>query len=221
MTTQTQETAADKMNSIQATSSAETAAQLPFPENEATTEEQQYRAGAYGLLAALLRSPPEQELLDHVAELAAIEQTNDELSLAISMLGLAAKDSSPETIDAEFHALFIGLGRGELVPFGSWYLTGFLMEKPLAVLRDDLAMLGFERLSDTHEPEDHVAALSEVMAMLISDGQDLSRQTDFFDAHIAPWVERFFTDLSTARRRCFTAQSVGLVSPLSNLNAIT
>ena len=203
MTTQTQETAADKMNSIQATSSAETAAQLPFPENEATTEEQQYRAGAYGLLAALLRSPPEQALLDHVAELAAIEQTSDELSLAISMLGLAAKDSLPDAIDAEFHALFIGLGRGELVPFGSWYLTGFLMEKPLAVLRDDLAMLGFERLSDTHEPEDHVAALSEVMAMLISDGQDLSRQADFFDAHIAPWVERFFTDLSTAKTAVF------------------
>ena len=203
MTTQTQETATDKMNSNQATSSAETAAQLPFPENEATTEEQQYRAGAYGLLAALLRSPPEQALLDHVAELAAIEQTNDELSLAISMLGLAAKDSSPETIDAEFHALFIGLGRGELVPFGSWYLTGFLMEKPLAVLRDDLAMLGFERLSDTHEPEDHVAALSEVMAMLISDGQDLSSQADFFDAHIAPWVERFFSDLSTAKTAVF------------------
>ncbi|NNF95509.1 MAG: molecular chaperone [Halobacteria archaeon] len=195
------------MNSIPATnpatSTAETTTQVSFPENEATTEEQQYRAGAYGLLAALLRSPPEQALLDHVAELAAIGQTNDELALAMSMLGLAAKDSSPESLDAEYHALFIGLGRGELVPFGSWYLTGFLMEKPLAVLRDDLAMLGFERHSDTHEPEDHVAALSEVMAMLISDGQDLSHQANFFAAHLAPWVDRFFTDLSTAKNAVF------------------
>jgi len=204
MTTQIQDTAINKMNSIAATSTAtSSAAQLPFPESEATAEEQQYRAGAYGLLAALLRCPAEQELLDHVAELAAIEQTNDALSLAMSMLGLAAKDSSPETIDAEYHALFVGLGRGELVPFGSWYLTGFLMEKPLAVLRDDLAMLGFERLSDTHEPEDHVAALSEVMAMLISDGQDLSRQAEFFAAHLAPWFDRFFTDLSTAKTAVF------------------
>ncbi len=207
MTTQTTDAAANNMNSIQvtntATSSVETPAQSLYPENEATTEEQQYRAGAYGLLAALLRSPPEQALLDHVAELAAVEQTNDELSLAMSMLGLAARDSAPETIDAEYHALFIGLGRGELVPFASWYLTGFLMEKPLSVLRDDLAMLGFERHSDTREPEDHVAALSEVMAMLISDGQDLSRQMYFFGAHLAPWVERLFTDLSTAKNAVF------------------
>lgn len=200
MTTRTQETAADNMNSIPATS---TAAQVSFAQNEATSAEQQYRAGAYGLLAALLRSPAKQELLEHVAELAASGQTNDGLSLAMSMLGLAAKDSSPETIDTEYHALFIGLGRGELVPFGSWYLTGFLMEKPLAVLRDDLAMLGFERHSDTREPEDHVAALSEVMAMLISDGQDLSRQAEFFAAHLAPWFDRFFTDLSTAKTAVF------------------
>jgi len=207
MTTHTQETAVDNMNSIQATNtatrSADTTAQVSFRGNEATGEEQHYRAGAYGLLAALLRCPPEQALLDHVAELADVEQTNDELSLAMSMLGLAAKDSSPESIDTEYHALFIGMGRGELVPFGSWYLTGFLMEKPLAVLRDDLALLGFERHSDTHEPEDHVAALSEVMAMLISDGQDLSCQADFFAAHIAPWFDRFFTDLSTAKNAVF------------------
>jgi TorA maturation chaperone TorD len=203
MTTHTQETVTDTMNSIPATSTAETAVQVPFPRNEATTEEQQYRAGAYGLLAALLRCSPDQALLERVAELAAIEQTNDELSLAMSMLGLAVKDSSPEKIDAEYHALFIGLGRGELVPFGSWYLTGFLMEKPLAVLRDDLAMLGFERRGDSHEPEDHVAALSEVMAMLVSDDQNLSRQVAFFDSHLAPWFDRFFADLSTAKTAVF------------------
>ena len=203
MTTQTQVMAADKMNSIPATSSAETTAQLAYPENEATTEEQQYRAGAYGLLAALLRSPPDQALLDHVAEMAAISQSDDELSLAMSMLGLAARDSAAETIDVEYHALFIGLGRGELVPFGSWYLTGFLMEKPLSVLRDDLATLGFKRQNSTHEPEDHVAALSEVMAMLVSDGEDLSCQRGFFEAHLLTWIERFFTDLSTANNAVF------------------
>ena len=203
MTTNTPETAMDNMNSVSATGSLENAAQVPFWDNAGTLEEQQYRAGAYGLLAALLRTAPQQALLDHVAELAAIEQSNDELTLAMSMLGLAATDSSPEAIEGEYHALFIGLGRGELVPFGSWYQTGFLMEKPLAVLRDDLAMLGFERHDDTHEPEDHVAALSEVMAMLISDGQDLSRQANFFEAHLAPWIDRFFADLSTAKNAVF------------------
>ncbi len=85
------------------------------------------------------------------------------------MLSLAAEHSSTESLRDEYHALFIGLGRGELVPYGSWYQTGFLMEKPLGLLRADLARLGFERAEEVHEPEDHVAALCEVMALLIQD----------------------------------------------------
>lgn len=199
MTAQLQE----NMNSNPATSSLETASKVPFWGNVASDEEQQYRAGTYSLLAALLRGAPEQALLEHISDLAAIKQTNDELLFAMSILGLAAKDSTPEKIDDEYHALFIGLGRGELVPYGSWYLTGFLMERPLALLRDDLALFGFERHSDTHEPEDHVAALCEVMAMLISDGQELARQSDFFEAHMAPWFDRFFNDLSDAKSAVF------------------
>ena len=203
MTMQTQDLTTENMNSGQTSSSLESSNRAPFWANEARDEEQQYRAGTYSLLAALLRSAPEQTLLDHVTDLAAINQTNDELSFAMSILGLAAKDMTPEKISDEYHALFIGLGRGELVPYGSWYLTGFLMERPLAVLREDLAQLGFERNSDTHEPEDHVAALCEVMAMLISDGQELARQVDFFETHIAPWFDRFFNDLSTAKAAVF------------------
>jgi TorA maturation chaperone TorD len=203
MTMQTQELKAKNMNSGQATGALETASKVPFRGNVASDEEQQYRAGAYSLLAALLRGAPEQVLLDHVTDLAAIKQTNDALLLAMSILGLAAKDSTPEKIDDEYHALFIGLGRGELVPYGSWYLTGFLMERPLALLRDDLERLGFERHSETHEPEDHVAALCEIMAMLISDSEELARQIDFFEAHMAPWVDRFFNDLSAAKSAVF------------------
>ncbi|HEY5733160.1 MAG TPA: molecular chaperone TorD family protein, partial [Gammaproteobacteria bacterium] len=111
---------------------------VPAPSHwdaSAADENQQYRAGAYRLLASLLRSSPDQVMLDHVKSLGEIENGNDELSVALQMLGLAAQHCEVETIDDEFHALFIGLGRGELVPFGSWYLTGFLMEKPLATLR--------------------------------------------------------------------------------------
>ena len=203
MTTQSPDTVTDNMSSVTATSTTQTAPAVTFWGNEGTIEEQHYRAGAYSLLAALLRNSPEQALLGHVAELAAIGQSSDELSLAMSMLGLAANDSSPESINDEFHVLFIGLGRGELVPFGSWYQTGFLMEKPLAVLREDLAVLGFERQNTTHEPEDHVAALCEVMAMLISDGQVLPRQADFFNAHLDAWIDQFFNDLSTAKNAVF------------------
>lgn len=166
-------------------------------------EEQVYRAGAYQLLAALLRDVPERNVLEHVTQLAALQDPRDELALAMSMLGLAARDTAPHRIDDEFHALFIGLGRGELVPYGSWYLTGFLMEKPLALLRNDLAVLGYERTATTCEPEDHVAALSEVMAMLIRDDQSLQTQARFFETHLATWVDRFFADLSNAKQAVF------------------
>jgi len=166
-------------------------------------EEQQYRAAAYSLLAALLRTPPDAGLLAQAAGFSQVDASADELGLSMSMLGLAASTCNVQQVDDEFHDLFIGLGRGEMVPYGSWYLTGFLMEKPLSRLRDDLALLGFERAGDFTEPEDHVAALCEVMVMLIGECGDGSSQKEFFEAHIGSWFERFFTDLSEAKSAVF------------------
>lgn len=166
-------------------------------------EEQVYRAGGYHTLAALLRDVPQVDVLNQISALADIQTRNDELGLTMSMLGLAARDRSLSQIDDEFHNLFIGLGRGELVPYASWYLTGFLMEKPLALLRDDLMALGFERTPSTFEPEDHVAALCEVMAMLISENQPMQTQIEFFQSHLANWVDRFYADLSQAKQAVF------------------
>ena len=171
--------------------------------SDAIAEEQRYRAGVYGLLGAFLGSPPDQALLDHVSGLTVAESQPGDMALSISMLGLAASRCDVAAVDDEFHALFIGLGRGELVPYGSWYQTGFLMEKPLGALRDDLAMLGFEREEGVCEPEDHVAALCEVMTMLIESGSTLEQQAGFFQNHIASWLERFFSDLSTAKTAVF------------------
>lgn len=165
--------------------------------------EQQYRAGFYNLLAALLRTSPDQEQLDGIKDLAEVEPGDSPLTLAMSMLGLAASTSNAQTVEDEYHALFIGLGRGELVPYGSWYQTGFLMERPLSLLRDDLSKLGYEREADVHEPEDHIAALCEVMMFMINDGVSLERQKEFFSTHLEPWAERFFTDLSEARTAVF------------------
>lgn len=183
----------------------DSADEKPVPDWDAPpiAEEQVYRAGAYRMLAALLGDVPREDVLTQVGALADIQTEHDELALAMSMLGLAARDRSPQQIDDEYHNLFIGLGRGELVPYASWYLTGFLMEKPLALLRGDLAALGFERNTDIHEPEDHVAALCEVMAMLISEDKPLQTQTEFFQAHMANWVDRFYYDLSLAKQAVF------------------
>ncbi len=165
--------------------------------------ENRHRAAAYSMLAALLRSPPVQDVLNAVAGLADAVEDRDDLAVAMSMLGLSARAARPVEVDDEFHALFIGIGRGELVPYGSWYLTGFLMEKPLGVLREDLAAIGYQRTDGTCEPEDHVAALCEVMALMISDECSLDQQNRFFDRHIASWISRFFRDLADAKSAVF------------------
>jgi len=170
--------------------------------------EQQYRAAAYSILAALLRGVPEAETLGKIAAFEQVAVDEDEMLLAMSSLGLAAQAVESDAIRDEYHALFIGIGRGELVPYGSWYLTGYLMEQPLSVLRDDLAALGLERDASVKEPEDHIASLCEVMSILINDSADLTTQTNFFEKHLGSWCEKFFEDLETASSASFY-RSVG------------
>ncbi len=167
-------------------------------------QEQRYRASAYGLLAALLRAPAEQDLLDHLLQLAPLEtDLDDDLSIAMKALAQAATTADPELLKDEYQLLFIGLGKGEVVPYGSWHLTGFLMEQPLSDLRDALKLLGLERSGDTHEPEDHVAALCEVMAVLINDAASLDQQKEFFKNHMQAWVSQFMADLANAESAAF------------------
>jgi TorA maturation chaperone TorD len=177
---------------------------MPTAADEDLEDEQRYRAGAYGLLAALLRATPEQALLDHLVTLSPQSDAEpDALAEAMASLADAARNHNPAQIEDEYHNLFIGIGKGEVVPYGSWYLTGYLMEQPLSDLRDDLRALGFERSADTHEPEDHAAALFEVFSVMIADVSSLSEQERFFDIHMKPWLERFFADLGNARSADF------------------
>ena len=167
-------------------------------------EEQTYRASAYALIAALLRTSPDQGMLDRLGSLPRQESPEgDDLLLTMSALALSAKHHTPSSIEEEYHNLFIGLGKGEVVPYGSWYLTGFLMEKPLSDLRDDLASLGYERNESVAEPEDHAAALCEVISLMISEAGDLSVQKIFFQSHMVNWMGRFFADLSDAKSATF------------------
>jgi len=168
-------------------------------ESESIDEEQRYRASACALLAALLRSPPDAALLTYLQSLSPqSDAESDELTTAMAALSAAASGRDIERLEDEYNALFIGIGKGEVVPYGSWYQTGFLMEQPLSDLRDDLNRLGFERSTKTHEPEDHVSALLEVFSVMISDAFGLSEQQGFFVAHMEPWLKRFFADLAKA-----------------------
>ena len=161
------------------------------------TDEDSVRANTYGLLGALLANPPRQEIFDLLMGID--PPSADGLGAAWRGLARAAQIADVEAVDDEYHALFVGIGRGELIPYGSWYRTGFVMDKPLAVLRSDLAALGFERQDEVREPEDHAAALLETMALIAAapeHGIDVQRR--FFDRHVASWMPTFFADLQSA-----------------------
>ncbi|WP_027856010.1 TorD/DmsD family molecular chaperone [Marinobacterium jannaschii] len=168
----------------------------------AISEQDALRADIFALLASLLRRAPDAALLDWLATLEPEEEDNP-MSRAWSALALSASHSQPPQIGDEYQQLFIGIGRGELMPFGCWYLTGSLMEKPLATLRQDLASLGYERQPDIKEPEDHIAAQCEVMSMMISSGFSARQQMQFWKRHLSPWALRFFRDLQNADNALF------------------
>lgn len=156
-----------------------------------------WRVECYAALAALLAEPPRAALLDALAAGSHDGAAGPALQEAWHALCRQAAGAAPAALAREYHELFIGLTRGELMPYGSWYLTGFLHEQPLARLRQDLKALGIRRRAEVREPEDHAAALCEVMRLLAE--ADDGRQEEFFRRHLAPWLGRFYTDLSLAR----------------------
>ena len=169
-------------------------------------EEDALRADLYSMLARLLANPPAQDLIDTAGTLSG---DGSDLGEGISALATVAKASSARAVEKEFNALFIGLGRGELLPYASYYLTGFLNEKPLARLRGHMGQLGIERNPDVKEPEDHIATLCEIMAGLIrgtyGDPLSVDDQHAFFNTHLATWAGHFFTDLEGAEGSVFYA----------------
>ena len=155
------------------------------------------RAQEYALFATLLTRAPDAALLSKISELRADASP---LGLAHAALAEAAERTTAEKVEREFFDLFIGVGRGELMPYGSYYLTGFLHERPLARLREDLGRIGIARAEGVVEPEDHAGILCEIMSSLA--GRRLPAPPDsdrtIFEKHMAPWIGRFFSDLENA-----------------------
>lgn len=173
----------------------------------AAGETEEARARLWQLLGLLLRASPDASILRLVA---GVDGDDSPLGRALTALGERALTAEPESVEREYHRLFIGVGRGELLPYASYYLTGFLHEKPLARLRSDMAALGIARAPGQSDPEDHIATLAEIMAGLIAGdlapalaagGPAASEQ--FFNSHIAPWAGGFFADLEGAEASDF------------------
>ena len=162
----------------------------------------QLRAAEYGLLSLLLGKAPDADTLSRVATL---KGDASDLGMAHVELAAAAASADDRVVSKEFFDLFIGLGRGELLPYASYYLTGFLHERPLARVREDLEVLGIERSGISREPEDHIAILLEVMSGLARGDfeADFSEQARFFDRHLKPWAARMFADLEISQAAHF------------------
>jgi TorA maturation chaperone TorD len=156
------------------------------------------RAQEYALLATLLSRAPDEALLSRIARLPGDASP---LGAAHAAVAEAARNADAADVEREYFALFIGLGRGELLPYGSYYQSGFLHDRPLARLREDLAKLSLERAASQAEPEDHAAILCEVMAGVVSGRFPAAPGSDrlLFEKHLAPWIGRFFADLERAK----------------------
>ena len=160
------------------------------------------RAQEYALLSVLLARAPDRTLLERLADL---PSDSSPLGVIHAALAEAAGRTSVERVEREYFDLFIGLGRGEFLPYGSYYLSGFLHERPLARLRAHLARLGIERAEGQVEPEDHAAILCEVMARLANGELPAPSGADreVFEQHLSPWIGRFFADLERAEAADF------------------
>ena len=171
----------------------------------AVEPEEQARADMYALLARMLHAAPDAQMLATLAAADAIVagQSGHPLDRAWERLVLAAGVMDDRALAEEFDALFISVGTPKINPYASLYLTGFINEKPLVALRDDLARLGLGRAPGQREMEDHLGALCEAMRLMISGAnggaiQPLAVQQQFFDTHIAPWYGRCLQDIRSA-----------------------
>ncbi len=176
-----------------------------------------FRANIYGLLARMLTEPPSEETMEILRGLDGADD-GTEIGGALTNLGAVAARTAVGRASEEYTKLFYGMGAGgEIHPYASYYLTGFVYEKPLAELRADLMEIGIERTGRNAEPEDHLAFLCEVMHGLITGAfgapGDTARQQHFFRKHIAPWAGMLFADLEAA-------QSAALYMPLAALGRL-
>ena len=171
---------------------------------ENINEEDQLRADMYSFLANLFRSEPNSELIN---QLKSLESDESPIGKSIKTLSKLAESLDLPTIRDEYVRIFVGVGRGEILPFASYYLTGFLKDKPLAKLRQDMEKIGIKLEDNVKEPEDHIASIFDIMAGLIvgkfNKKFSIAEQRDFFNKHLASWVDLLMRDIECSKIAVF------------------
>jgi TorA maturation chaperone TorD len=183
------------------------------------------RADLYGLFATLFYRAPDAAMLHHIAANRA--DGADEatpLGHAWNALCDAASTTTVAEADEEYQRLFLGVGKPEVFLYGSYYQTGFLNERPLVALRDDLARYGLERHDNVSETEDHIATLCEVMRFLVA-GEDLAvsnlgEQQRFFSRHLQPWAESLCDAIAGHPQARFYASAAELLKAFVAVEAV-
>lgn len=163
------------------------------------------RTDAYVLLAALLNDTPSEKLIAIVRDLHWDENLPERMREALSAVNQACCTCPADRIAEEFQRLFVGLGSGEMIPYGSWYQEKMIQSAPLAAIRSDLGRLGIIRRPDTFESEDHAGALCEIMALLSNPDNAIpvNEQAAFFEHHIVSWMPKFFKDMQMVKNTEF------------------
>ena len=159
------------------------------------------RGDFYALLAVLLLQAPSVDFLDELGRansLLPLHAAEGELTRQWERLVLAAALMEADSVQDEYDMLFAGPSDPLLNPHASVYLSGFLMDKPLAALRAELGQLGLSRVDGVRQLEDHLGALMETMRVLIMRGDSLATQRHFFERHIACWAGRATEDMRRA-----------------------
>lgn len=184
------------------------------------------RADFYGLMARLFYAAPDAGLLEALAGSDELDAagTGAGLPAAWSAMRRAAREAKVEAVRAEYDQTFIGVGKAEVMLYGSFYLAGFLNETPLAELRSDLAALGFARNSGASEPEDHIAGLADVMRQLILDQDNApadrdAAQRQFFARHLEPWYGRLCDAIEAAPGTDFYRNVAGFTRAFLDLES--
>jgi len=181
-----------------------------------------FRKGYYDLFVSLLWQEPPGELLTGLGE--GIEERIKGARNLQPLLGEgweeigrfldgAVPDRVGETVADEYTRLFIGPREPEVTPYESFYLTGRLLDRPLAVVRAFLNEIGLEKQEGYSEPEDFLAFELEVIRRLIHRQQSaadpdgevrwLNSQGRFLKEHLLVWGPAVARDLAGARGAVF------------------
>lgn len=176
----------------------------PLAFQPALPPEEVARANFYGLLARLYYAPPDAMLLEAIAGTDEIEAEDGGIALAWRDLARAAAGADPEALREEYENAFIGTGKAPVTLYASAYSIKYSSEVPLAELRAELAAMGLGRRNEANEPEDHIAALFDVMRLLIAEQKSaLETQQRFFSRWLWPVVLPLCAAIDTSLHTAF------------------